>query len=192
MSKIYCDVGEIPKGKKRGSMKDCAEQGQIKYYGEKKIDKKTLELAVDKKNSKKKGSQNAEKQLDNLKLKWSEMTGKLKKATRNVDNEEDTKAKKILEKEKVILEKDLEKLKQTMLTLKKKMDISKKIKRTSLNRSKKSSKKQSKKKVSKKKVSKKKISKNKSKKSGGNVLDLFLNNGNKNNKKEDDYVYICD
>ena len=41
MSNIYCDLGEVPKGKKRGSMKECAESGKISYWGEKKADKKT-------------------------------------------------------------------------------------------------------------------------------------------------------
>ena len=48
MSDIYCGVSKIPKGQKRGSMKECAEKGQIRYYGIKKIDKKTMELAKNK------------------------------------------------------------------------------------------------------------------------------------------------
>ena len=42
MSKIFCDVGEVPKGKKRGNMKECAELGKIKFWGEKKVDKKII------------------------------------------------------------------------------------------------------------------------------------------------------
>lgn len=43
--KKYCGIGDPPKNHKRGSMVDCAKSGQIRYYGIKKIDKKTLEGA---------------------------------------------------------------------------------------------------------------------------------------------------
>ena len=45
MSKAYCGINKIPKGQKRGSMKDCASAGQIRYYGLKKIDSKLVEYA---------------------------------------------------------------------------------------------------------------------------------------------------
>lgn len=45
MSKIYCGINKIPKGHKRGNMKECAEKGQIRYYGIKKVDQKMVELA---------------------------------------------------------------------------------------------------------------------------------------------------
>jgi hypothetical protein len=51
MSDPYCGIGEIPKGYRRGSMKECAERGQIRYYGIKKIDSTTLETAKVKKES---------------------------------------------------------------------------------------------------------------------------------------------
>lgn len=49
MSNIYCGVDKIPKGKKLGTMKECAELGQIRYYGKKKIDPRTLESVKNKK-----------------------------------------------------------------------------------------------------------------------------------------------
>src|SRR5438046_2750865 len=46
MSKVYCGVNtKVPKDHKRGTMRECAEKGQIRYYGIKKIDPKTMELA---------------------------------------------------------------------------------------------------------------------------------------------------
>jgi len=32
-SNIYCGIKEVPKGKKRGTMKQCKEQGQFRYFG---------------------------------------------------------------------------------------------------------------------------------------------------------------
>lgn len=47
-NKIYCGVGTIPKGKHRGSMKECIDAGQVRYYGVKKADPKLVET-LDKK-----------------------------------------------------------------------------------------------------------------------------------------------
>lgn len=41
----YAGAGPVPKGKQRASMKEAAEMGQIRYYGIKKIDSKTIENA---------------------------------------------------------------------------------------------------------------------------------------------------
>ena len=41
--KIYCGIGQIPKGARLGSMKECADRNQIRYYGIKKIDPKLVE-----------------------------------------------------------------------------------------------------------------------------------------------------
>ena len=38
MSDIFCGVGDVPKKQRRGTMKQCAEKGQIRYYGIKKVD----------------------------------------------------------------------------------------------------------------------------------------------------------
>lgn len=45
MSDIYCGINKTPKGQRLGTMKECAEKGQIRRFGINKIDKKTLELA---------------------------------------------------------------------------------------------------------------------------------------------------
>jgi len=48
MSNIFCGIGKIPKKSRRGTMRECAEKGQIRYYGIKKVDAKTLALSKDK------------------------------------------------------------------------------------------------------------------------------------------------
>jgi hypothetical protein len=48
MSNIFCGIGKMPKKSRRGTMQECAEKGQVRYYGIKKVDKKALEFAKDK------------------------------------------------------------------------------------------------------------------------------------------------
>ena len=43
MSKINCGIHKLKKGERRGTMKECAEKGQVRYYGLKKIDSRMLE-----------------------------------------------------------------------------------------------------------------------------------------------------
>jgi hypothetical protein len=169
---IYCDVGDVPKGKKRGSMKQCAEKGQIKYYGEKKVDKKIIDSLLDKKNSKKSG--NIETQLDNLKLKLVGMMGKVKNLTRKIDNEDDSKESKKLEKERKTLDKEIEKAKEKAVALKKKIEKQKGGKKSSKSSSKASSKKSSRKRMT-----------------GGANIDA-KNDAKKNAKKNEDFTWICD
>jgi hypothetical protein len=45
MSKINCGIGELKKGERRGTMKECAEKGQVRYYGLKKIDSRILKAS---------------------------------------------------------------------------------------------------------------------------------------------------
>ena len=45
MAEPYCGAGDVPKGAKRGTMRECAEKKQIRYYGIKKIDSKTLDIS---------------------------------------------------------------------------------------------------------------------------------------------------
>ena len=89
-SKIFCDVGEIPKGKKRGSMVECAEKGQIKYYGEKKVDKKIIESITKRKTGSRRG--NTEVQINNIKIKLAGLLGKIKAMGRKIDDEDDKKS----------------------------------------------------------------------------------------------------
>ncbi len=38
----YCGVGSVPAGKKRGTIKQCIQSNQVRYYGLKKFDKELL------------------------------------------------------------------------------------------------------------------------------------------------------
>jgi hypothetical protein len=49
MTTIYCGIAKIPKGSRLGTMRECAEKHQVRYYGKNKIDPKTIQLATDKK-----------------------------------------------------------------------------------------------------------------------------------------------
>ena len=44
-NKPFCGVGKTPKGRKSGTMAECAELKQVRKFGEKKIDPRTLEAA---------------------------------------------------------------------------------------------------------------------------------------------------
>jgi sRNA-binding protein len=105
MSKAFCGVGSIPKGYKKGSMKECVEKGQVRLYGLYKIDPKLLEHDENDKKSKVKYYTKSE-----LFLKLSKINGTITKLQKTVDGsknkEEVEKAKKELaelKKEKIIL-----------------------------------------------------------------------------------------
>jgi len=44
--KIYCGIDETPKNSRIGSMKECADAGQIRYYGLHKIDKRVVNSSI--------------------------------------------------------------------------------------------------------------------------------------------------
>ena len=46
-TKIYCGIGKVPKGKKRGRYEDCFDKGQIRYYGLNEIDNDTMESLIE-------------------------------------------------------------------------------------------------------------------------------------------------
>jgi hypothetical protein len=41
--KPFCGAGKVPKNKKRGTVVECANTGQIRYYGVKKVGKNTMQ-----------------------------------------------------------------------------------------------------------------------------------------------------
>ena len=43
---FFNKVFEIPYGKKRGSMIQCAKSGQLRYYGVEKVDPKIIKFAL--------------------------------------------------------------------------------------------------------------------------------------------------
>jgi small-conductance mechanosensitive channel len=78
MSDIYCGYRDVPKNKRRGSMRECAEAGKISYYGVKKIDSKTLEVAKTKKTSKKNMAEKMKIKLITVKAEIKGMKNKQK------------------------------------------------------------------------------------------------------------------
>jgi hypothetical protein len=64
MSKAYCGYDDkVPKGKKRGTMSECAETGQIRYFGKKLIDSRTAAGAANKKKKAKEESKTREEKI---------------------------------------------------------------------------------------------------------------------------------
>lgn len=142
MSKIFCDVGEVPKNKKRGSMKECAELGQIKYWGEKKADSKMISLVTDKK-KKKKSLSDLNKEYVKLTTKLAGIVGKISRIKKDLPYEKDEKKAKKMEKDKKELEKEVDKIRDLLIPLKEKINKAQKAKDEEKKKSKKSSKKMS-------------------------------------------------
>lgn len=73
--KVFCGIIDpIPKGFRLGSMKECLDKGQVRYYGLKKIDNKVIEAA----------NKKPETEAD-LQVKAAGFRGKLTKLKRDLD-----------------------------------------------------------------------------------------------------------
>ena len=164
-SKIYCGIGNVPKKSKRGTMKECVDSGQIRYYGIKKVDPRLVEHMLHAKSK-----QTTLRQLQGKKIR---LMARIKKLIAQIKKETNIKKKDKMKDEvrKIAKEHDtyvrqIDKLNRQAKKPKRKSK--KTSKKTSKKRSKKTSKKKTSKKTSKKKISKKKskkkISKKKSKK----------------------------
>jgi hypothetical protein len=98
MPDVYCGIGKVPKKSRMGSMKECAEKGQIRYYGIKKIDTRVLETA--------KQSSSMPKR-DAVIKKVALYKGKVKKLRDNVEYEKDKKKLKTFKADLEKAEKEL-------------------------------------------------------------------------------------
>lgn len=87
MPEVYCGIGQMPKKMRLGSMKECAEKKQIRYYGVKKIDAKLLKLAQGKK-EKKLTRDGAMLQLAKFRGKFKNLQGKLQATKKKEDKDE--------------------------------------------------------------------------------------------------------
>ena len=96
MSDIYCGAKDVPKNKRRGSMKQCVEKGQISYFGIKKVDSKLLEKQTGSQKEKK----DAMKQLMKLAEQKGTLSAKLNKLKKAIESERDAKKLKAFEKQK--------------------------------------------------------------------------------------------
>lgn len=102
MPEPYCGIKKIPKDRKRGSMKECAEKGKISYYGIKKVDSKIIELANKPASAKKSAT-------DKLRVKIAGAKGKIKNLSGQIKTVKDKTKKAELEKQLKEVEKQLKK-----------------------------------------------------------------------------------
>lgn len=155
MSDIYCGIEKIPKNKKRGSMKECAENGQIRYYGLKKVDSRLIENALNEKKLKASGTSKLDKKIEDLNIDAAGLSGKLKKILNQIKGEKNKDAKEKMEKEVEKIREKLKKIKQEVEAAekqKKQKTGTKKSKKMSRTKSTKSKSKKSNKKKSKRKT----------------------------------------
>ncbi len=89
MPKPYCGIGDIPKGHRRGSMKECAEKKQVRYYGIKKIDVKLAESYQNK------PKMNLQKVMDKI----ASLRGKRTRIEKLIKGEKDKKVKEKLKQD---------------------------------------------------------------------------------------------
>lgn len=96
---IYCGAKKVPKNKKIGSMIECAEKGQVSYWGLKKIDTRIMENIK----SKKKLS------LDKSRTNKIKLDTRLKKMLKDLESVKDKEKKQSLKKDIEKTKKELEK-----------------------------------------------------------------------------------
>lgn len=106
MTESYCGVNNVPKGKHRGSMKECAEKGEIRYYGIKKVDKRLIEGVKAKKYKKLNKPQ--------MYAKRGELTGKIKALKDKIKSEKDDIKKDKLKEEGKRLLRELKQIEETL------------------------------------------------------------------------------
>jgi hypothetical protein len=117
--KWHCGVDPVPKGKKRASMKHCAENGQIRYYGIKKVDPTLLESI-----KKKKMSGMDTKTYTKLRIKLVVLQDKKRKTIEKIKIEKDaTKKEKMKIEAKKMIE-EIKELSDKYFKLKKDLNIS--------------------------------------------------------------------
>ena len=110
MTKAFCGVGKVPKGKKLGSMKECADAGQVRYYGLKKIDKKLVESAAANKQAKKSSKISGLTRGEEIMIEISGVKGKIRNLMGKLQAEKKESAKKKITKELDEVKEKLEKL----------------------------------------------------------------------------------
>jgi molecular chaperone GrpE (heat shock protein) len=104
MSNIYCGSKKVvPKGKVRGSMVQCAERGEIRFFGINKIDQVTADKYLEKRKAKRAEATKLKKEKEELQESYVKNVGKLKNLQSKIEFEKDKKQKKVLEKELTIL-----------------------------------------------------------------------------------------
>jgi len=124
MSKPYCGSGNIPKGSKNGTMKECAELNQVRLYGLNKIDRKTFDNVKMKKS--------LPETRDNLIIELVKNRGLFrthsKRATDSKDSKVRSESKKIADNAEKMIKKVSAKLKKLEVKPKVKTKIKPKVK----------------------------------------------------------------
>ena len=122
---IYCGSKKVPKNKRIGSMIECAEKGQVSYWGLKKIDTRIMENIK----TKKKVS------LDKSRTNKIKLDTRLKKMVKDLestkDKEKKQSLKKDIEKTKTELEKATKIYKEAFKLSEEKKASKKIVKKTS-------------------------------------------------------------
>ena len=96
---IYCGAKKVPKNKKLGSMVECAEKGQVSYWGIKKIDNRVLENTQGQKKV----------SLDKARTNKIKLDTRLKKMLKDLEVAKDKEKKQSLKKDIEKTKKELEK-----------------------------------------------------------------------------------
>jgi hypothetical protein len=96
---IYCGAKKVPKNKKLGSMVECAEKGQVMYWGVKKIDSRVLENTQGQKKV----------SLDKARTNKIKLDTRLKKMVKDLENAKDKEKKQTIKKNIEKTKKELEK-----------------------------------------------------------------------------------
>lgn len=99
METPYCGSKTVPKNRRLGSMKECAELGKVNYYGVKKVDTRILNNIVPLKKL----------NLDKVRAVKIGVDARLKKLNKDFVSVKDAEKKKTIKKEITKTEKELEK-----------------------------------------------------------------------------------
>ena len=102
--KVSCSVKDLKKNERRGTMKECADKKQVRYYGIKKVDKIMLSKLTEKNKKSNRSFPELFGKLAGLKTKYTKL---IKKIQYKKERGESTKT---LEKEAEKIEKDYKNL----------------------------------------------------------------------------------
>ena len=86
---IYCGSKKVPKNKRLGSMIECAEKGQVSYWGLKKIDTRIIDNVKSK----------IKISLDKSRANKIKLDARLKKMLKDLDSAKDKEKKQSLKKD---------------------------------------------------------------------------------------------
>jgi hypothetical protein len=137
--KIYCGIGKIPKGHRLGSMEECLEKNQVKYWGLKKVDSRIIEANKANKKNKK------ITKMQDIRIAQVTYRAKIKRKTGEYKQEKNEKKKNAIAKEIEELQVKLAAANEQAKAMEKERDSKKVSKKASKKTSKKASKKTSKK-----------------------------------------------